>query len=91
MVGAKRILLIGRLKGCGILAMAEALPDDGRITLCATEPYLGVKSQEASDYSSHVKQISVKVGPTAATLEVNSLTIRYSLFVLPSHLGAPLC
>ncbi|CAM4585838.1 unnamed protein product [Caretta caretta] len=69
MVGAKRILLIGRLKGCVILAMAEALPVDGRITACATEPYLGVKSQEASDYSSHVKQISVKVGPTAATLE----------------------
>ncbi|XP_043374573.1 uncharacterized protein LOC119858417 [Dermochelys coriacea] len=69
MVGAKRILLIGRLKGCSILAMAEALPDDGKITACATEPYLGVKSQEASDYSSHVKQISVKVGPTGDTLE----------------------
>ncbi|KAH1168243.1 hypothetical protein KIL84_003726 [Mauremys mutica] len=69
MVGAKRILLIGRLKGYSILAMAEALPDDGKITACAVEPYLGVKSQEASDYSSHVKQISVKVGPIADTLE----------------------
>nr|XP_032628758.1 uncharacterized protein LOC116820413 [Chelonoidis abingdonii] len=69
MVGAKRILLIGRLKGYSILAMKEALPDDGKITSCAVEPYLGVKSQEASDYSSHVKQISVKVGPIADTLE----------------------
>ncbi|XP_030426354.1 uncharacterized protein LOC115655250 [Gopherus evgoodei] len=69
MVGAKRILLIGRLKGYSILAMAEALPDDGKIILCAVEPYLEVKSQEASDYSSHVKQISVKVGPIADTLE----------------------
>ncbi|XP_065264339.1 uncharacterized protein LOC135881610 [Emys orbicularis] len=69
MIGAKRILLIGRLKGYSILAMVEALPDDGKITACAVEPYLGVKSQEASDYSSHVKQISVKVGPIADTLE----------------------
>uniref|UniRef100_A0A674JSX5 Catechol-O-methyltransferase domain containing 1 n=1 Tax=Terrapene triunguis TaxID=2587831 RepID=A0A674JSX5_9SAUR len=46
MIGAKRILLIGRLKGYSILAMVEALPDDGKITACAVEPYLGVKSQE---------------------------------------------
>ncbi|XP_067396475.1 uncharacterized protein [Emydura macquarii macquarii] len=69
MVGAKRILLIGSLKGYSILAMVEALPDDGKITVCAAEPYLGVKSQEAFDYSSHVKKISVKVGSIADTLE----------------------
>ncbi|XP_075794700.1 uncharacterized protein LOC102457357 [Pelodiscus sinensis] len=69
MVGAKRILLIGRLKGYSILALSEALPDDGKITACSVEPYLGGKSQEASDYSSHAKKISVKVGPIADTLE----------------------
>ncbi|XP_074862048.1 uncharacterized protein LOC142019291 [Carettochelys insculpta] len=69
MVGAKSILFIGSLKGYSILAMAEALPNDGKITACSINPYLGVKSQEVSDYSSHDKKISVKGGPLADTLE----------------------
>uniref|UniRef100_A0A8B9TG18 Uncharacterized protein n=1 Tax=Anas platyrhynchos TaxID=8839 RepID=A0A8B9TG18_ANAPL len=49
---ARKILLIGKLKGYSILAIAEELPDDGKIFACAEVPYLGVNSQEAFDYSS---------------------------------------
>lgn len=73
MIRARKILLIGKLKGYSILAIAEELPDDGKIFACAEVPYLGVNSQEAFDYSSDGKKISMRVGPIADTLEVKSL------------------
>uniref|UniRef100_A0A8C4URM7 Caffeoyl-CoA O-methyltransferase n=1 Tax=Falco tinnunculus TaxID=100819 RepID=A0A8C4URM7_FALTI len=69
MIKARKILLIGKLKGYSILAIAEELPDDGKIFACAEAPYLGVNSQEAFDYSSDGKKISMRVGPMADTLE----------------------
>ncbi|XP_030314398.1 uncharacterized protein LOC103533758 [Calypte anna] len=69
MIRARKILLIGKLKGYSILAIAEELPDDGKIFACAEALYLGVNSQEAFDYSSDGKKISMRVGPTADTLE----------------------
>lgn len=72
MTRARKILLIGKLKGYSILAIAEELPDDGKIFACAEAPYLGVNSQEAFDYSSDGKKISMREGPVADTLEVKS-------------------
>lgn len=72
-IKARKILLIGKLKGYSILAIAEELPDDGKIFACAEAPYLGVNSQEAFDYSSDGKKISMRVGPMADTLEVKSV------------------
>ncbi|KAK4814973.1 hypothetical protein QYF61_007878 [Mycteria americana] len=69
MIRARKILLIGKLKGYSILAIAEELPDDGKIFACAEAPYLGVNSQEAFDYSSDGKKISMRVGPTGDALE----------------------
>ncbi|XP_065543723.1 uncharacterized protein LOC136018442 [Lathamus discolor] len=69
MIRARKILLIGKPKGYSILAIAEELPDDGKIFACAEVPYLGVNSQEAFDYSSDGKKISMQVGPIADTLE----------------------
>ncbi|NXU41569.1 SDR dehydrogenase, partial [Drymodes brunneopygia] len=69
MTRARKILLIGKPKGYSILAIAEELPDDGKIFACAEEPYLGVNSQEAFDYSSDGKKISMRVGPVTDTLE----------------------
>ncbi|XP_071405777.1 D-threitol dehydrogenase-like [Pithys albifrons albifrons] len=69
MIRARKILLIGKLKGYSILAIAEELPDDGKIFACAEVPYLGVNSQEAFDYSSDGKKINMQVGPVADTLE----------------------
>lgn len=72
MMRARKILLIGKLKGYSILAIAEELPNNGKIFACAETPYLGVNSQEAFDYSSDGKKISMQVGPIADTLEVKS-------------------
>uniref|UniRef100_A0A8C4URP8 Uncharacterized protein n=1 Tax=Falco tinnunculus TaxID=100819 RepID=A0A8C4URP8_FALTI len=80
MIKARKILLIGKLKGYSILAIAEELPDDGKIFACAEAPYLGVNSQEAFDYSSDGKKISMRVGPMADTLEA-SVAEFYSMWV----------
>ncbi|XP_074406324.1 D-threitol dehydrogenase [Zonotrichia albicollis] len=69
MIRPRKILLIGKPKGYSILAIAEELPDNGKIFACAEEPYLGVYSQEAFDHSSDGKKISLRVGPVADTLE----------------------
>ncbi|RMB99009.1 hypothetical protein DUI87_24555 [Hirundo rustica rustica] len=69
MTRARKILLIGTLKGYSVLAVAEELPDDGKIFACAEAPCLGANSQEAFDHSSDSKKINVRVGPVADTLE----------------------
>ncbi|XP_025930806.1 uncharacterized protein LOC112970541 [Apteryx rowi] len=69
MIRARKILLIGKLKGYSILATAKELPDDGKIFACAEVPYLGVNSQEALHYSSDGKKIIMREGPIADTLE----------------------
>uniref|UniRef100_A0A8D2QSG5 Uncharacterized protein n=1 Tax=Zosterops lateralis melanops TaxID=1220523 RepID=A0A8D2QSG5_ZOSLA len=69
MIRARKILLIGKLKGYSVLAIAEALPEDGKIFACAEAPYLGANSQEKSDDSSDGKKIRMRVGPVADTLE----------------------
>ncbi|XP_010187433.1 PREDICTED: uncharacterized protein LOC104544299 [Mesitornis unicolor] len=69
LIRARKILLIGKLKGYSILAVAEELPDDGKIFACAEAPYPGVNSQEAFDYSSDGRKISMQVGPMDETLE----------------------
>ncbi|XP_041317931.1 uncharacterized protein LOC121350570 [Pyrgilauda ruficollis] len=58
----------GSLNG-KLFGQEEELPDNGKIFACAEEPYLGVNSQEAFDYSSDGKKISMRVGPLADTLE----------------------
>lgn len=51
-----------------VLAMAEAMPDDGKIIACVEVPYFGVNGQEALYDASHGK----KILETNSSLEVNS-------------------
>ncbi|XP_053154000.1 uncharacterized protein LOC128345691 isoform X3 [Hemicordylus capensis] len=69
MIGAKRILAIGMLKVSSLFAMAEMVPDDNTITICATESYFEKLSKEASDYSSYCNKISKNIGPIAQSLK----------------------
>uniref|UniRef100_A0A8D0H826 D-arabinitol 2-dehydrogenase [ribulose-forming] n=1 Tax=Sphenodon punctatus TaxID=8508 RepID=A0A8D0H826_SPHPU len=69
LVRARRILLIGIFKGNAVLAMAEALPDDGGITVCGVEPDVGVSIRDVLGHSPHAQKINLKVGPIAETLE----------------------
>nr|XP_028573337.1 uncharacterized protein LOC114590905 [Podarcis muralis] len=69
MTGAKTILIIGRLKVPSILAMAELVPEDSSMTICAIQPHFGESSQEAFDFSAHGNKMRAQIGPIMDSLE----------------------
>lgn len=56
--------------GYGALAMAEGLPEDGRLVACELEPYLKDFARPFFDKSPHGKKITVKTGSAMDTLNV---------------------
>ena len=69
MTRAKDILDIGMFTGYSALAMAEALPSDGRLVACEVDGYTAEFAQKLFEASPHGKQIQVKVAPALETLE----------------------
>ena len=68
MTGAKRILEVGMFTGYSVLAMAEALPEDGTIVACEVDQYVADFAQACFDESSHGSKIKVKVAPALETM-----------------------
>ncbi|MDJ0715723.1 MAG: class I SAM-dependent methyltransferase [Prochloraceae cyanobacterium] len=68
MSGAKRILEVGMFTGYSALAMAEALPDDGRLVACEVDEYVAEFAKECFKASPHGQKISVEVAPALSTL-----------------------
>jgi caffeoyl-CoA O-methyltransferase len=68
MTRAKNILEIGLFTGYSALAMAEALPEDGRLVACEVDPYAAELAQSLFQNSPHGKKIHVEVGPALETL-----------------------
>jgi caffeoyl-CoA O-methyltransferase len=66
---AKQVLEIGMFTGYSALAMAEALPADGRVVACEVDPYAAAFAQQCFDASPDGYKISVKVAPARLTLE----------------------
>ena len=66
---AKNVLEIGSFTGYATLAMAEALPDDGKIIACEYDFFTAefAKSQWAN--SPHGKKIQVRIGDALQTLK----------------------
>lgn len=69
MTRAKQVLDIGMFTGYSALAMAEALPADGRLVACEVDPYTANFAQSLFEQSPHGAKIQVKVGPALATLD----------------------
>lgn len=69
MTRAKRVLDIGMFTGYSALAMAEALPDDGRLVACEVDPFTADLAQSLFEPSAHKEKIQVEVGPALETLE----------------------
>jgi caffeoyl-CoA O-methyltransferase len=70
--GARRVLEIGTFTGYSALAMAEALPADGKIITCEVDPDAASMAHTFWDRSPNGKKIEVRIGPaldTMATLE----------------------
>jgi caffeoyl-CoA O-methyltransferase len=62
MMKVHTILEIGVFTGYSALAMAEALPDDGRLLACEIDPYAASFAQKQFDLSKDGKKIDLIVG-----------------------------
>lgn len=69
MARAQRILDIGMFTGYSALAMAEALPEQGKLIACEVDPYVARLAQTLFQVSSHGSKIEVEVGPALETLD----------------------
>jgi predicted O-methyltransferase YrrM len=65
---ARRVLDIGMFTGYSALAMAEALPPDGRVVACELDPEVAAFAERMFHASPAGGRISVRVGPAADTL-----------------------
>jgi caffeoyl-CoA O-methyltransferase len=73
----KRVLEIGTFSGHSALAMAAALPADGRIDACELDPERAAFAQRYFDRSPHGSKITLHVGPALET--VNRLEGEFDL------------
>ena len=68
MTKAKNILEIGMFTGYSALAMAEALPENGRVIACEVDEYVAEFGKTCFKESPHGSKISVEVAPALETL-----------------------
>ncbi|HXV81567.1 MAG TPA: class I SAM-dependent methyltransferase [Candidatus Binatia bacterium] len=66
---AKRVLEIGMFTGYSALAMAEALPKDGRLITCDVNPKTTEIARRYFAESEHGHKIEIKLGPARETLK----------------------
>jgi caffeoyl-CoA O-methyltransferase len=66
---AWRVLEIGMFTGYSALAMAEALPPDGRVVACEIDPDVAGFARAAFADSPHGHKVVVEVGPARRTLD----------------------
>ena len=67
--GAKRVLEFGTFTGFSSLAMAEALPDDGKLITCDVDPVHTAIAKKFWEQSPHGRKIELRLGPGVDTVE----------------------
>lgn len=68
MTRAQKVLDIGMFTGYSALAMAEALPESGRLVACEVDPYAANFAQTLFRETPHGNKIQVELGPALETL-----------------------
>lgn len=68
LTGAKRIVEVGTFTGYSALAMAEALPADGRLFSCDRDPRATEVARRFFDRSPHGSKIEILLGDALETL-----------------------
>ena len=79
----RRVVEIGTFSGHSALAMAAALPDDGRIDACELDPERAAFAQRYFDRSPHGSKITLHVGPALDT--VNGLEGEFDLVFIDAE------
>lgn len=67
-IGARNVLEVGCFTGYSSLAMAEALPDDGKIITCDRDPVATAIAQRFFAKSPHGKKIELRLGDALGTI-----------------------
>jgi caffeoyl-CoA O-methyltransferase len=65
----RRVLEIGTFTGHSALAIAAALPPDGRVDACEVDPERAAFAQRWFDRSPHGRKITLHVGPALETVQ----------------------
>lgn len=87
---ARRVLEIGTFTGHSALAMAAALPEDGRVITCELDPRTAAFAREHMDATPYGDRIEIRVGPALDTLR--SLDGPFDLvFIDADKTGYPAC
>jgi predicted O-methyltransferase YrrM len=68
LTGAKRILELGTFTGYSSIAMASALPPEGRIITCDVDPDATAIARRYMDESGHGDKIEIRLGPALETI-----------------------
>lgn len=66
--GAKQVLEIGTFTGYSALAMAEAIPENGKLITCDVDAHATKIAQRNWDKSPHGKKIELRLGPALQTI-----------------------
>ncbi len=66
---ARRVLEIGMFTGYSALAMAEALPAEGKVVACEVDAYVADFAQQCFKESTAGSKISVRVAPALETMQ----------------------
>ncbi|MDO9352903.1 MAG: class I SAM-dependent methyltransferase, partial [Solirubrobacteraceae bacterium] len=66
--GARRVLELGLFTGYSALAIAEALPADGRLVACELDEGVAAMARGLLDRSPAGERIAIEIGPAAETL-----------------------
>lgn len=77
--GARRVLEIGTFTGYSALAMAEALPPEGRLLTCELDPDRAAIAQRFFARSPHGGKIELVLGDARATLRALPSEARFDL------------
>jgi caffeoyl-CoA O-methyltransferase len=68
MLRARRVLELGMFTGYSALALAEALPEDGRVIACELDPEVAEVAREEFAGAAAGSRIDIRVGPALDTL-----------------------
>ncbi|HEX7034652.1 MAG TPA: class I SAM-dependent methyltransferase [Pseudomonadales bacterium] len=69
LIGARRTLEVGTFTGYSALAVAEALPDDGRVIACDVSEEWTAVAREAWRAAGLAHKIELRLGPALETLD----------------------
>lgn len=77
--GARRVIEVGTFTGYSALAMAEALPPDGRLITCEVDAKRGEIAQRFFDRAPFGARIELRLGPARETLRALPADARFDL------------